>query len=139
MPAHFSPTTLSQFGQASQNEKAPSMRNSLFIPMGSEQAKREEEIERLAREVGQLIQSAEPETQEELREAASALMREEANAIREPGQLTRRRPMNPLAAGVGLLVVGAVLVFLIPPVGVTLAFCGLVGILWGAIITWAKN
>ena len=115
------------------------MRNSLFTPVGSDQAKREQEIERLAREVGQLIRSAEPEAQEELREAASAVMREEASAIREAGQLTRRRPMNPLAAGLGLLVVGAVLAFVIPPVGVTLAFCGLVGILWGAIITWVKK
>jgi Flp pilus assembly protein TadB len=130
---------LGQFGQNIANEKEPSMGNSLFTPVGSEQAKREEQIEKLARKAGRLIRDAATETQEELREAASALMREEASAIREAGQLTRRRPMNPLAAGLGLLVVGAVLAFVIPPVGVTLAFCGLVGILWGAIITWVKK
>jgi Flp pilus assembly protein TadB len=115
------------------------MRNSLFTPVGSEQVKREQAIERLAREVGQLIRSAEPETQEELREAASALMREEASAIREAGQLTRRRPMNPLAAGLGLLVVGASLALVFPPVGLTLILFGIIGIVWGSIITYVKT
>jgi hypothetical protein len=41
--------------------------------------KREEEIERLAREVGRLIRESNPETREELREAAAAIMREEAH------------------------------------------------------------
>jgi Flp pilus assembly protein TadB len=128
-----------QFGQGIANEKEPFMRTSLFTPVGSEQAKREQAIERLAREVGQLIRSAEPETQEELREAASALMREEASAIREAGQLTRRRPMNPLAAGLGLLVVGASLALVFPPVGLTLILFAIIGIVWGSIITYVKT
>jgi hypothetical protein len=107
--------------------------------MASPQQKREEQIEKLAREVGRLIRDAEPETQEELREVAFALMREEASAIREAGQLTRRRPMNPLAAGLGVLVVGAMLAFVFPPVGLTLTLFGFIGIIWGGIITYVKN
>ena len=48
--------------------------------MVSDQQKREEEIERLAREIGRLIREADPETREELKEAASALMREESQS-----------------------------------------------------------
>ena len=66
--------------------------------MASPQQKREEQIEKLAREAGRLIRDAAPETQEELREAASALMREEARGTPEAGRLARQRPMGPLAA-----------------------------------------
>jgi hypothetical protein len=110
-----------------------------LLPVGSEQAKREQEIERLARQTGRLIRDAEPETQEELREAAFALMREEAHGTPEAGRPVRRRPMNPLAAGLGLLVVGAGLAFVLPPVGLTLILFGFIGIIWGSIITYAKN
>jgi len=39
--------------------------------MASDQQKREQEIERLAREIGRLIRETDPESQEELREAAT--------------------------------------------------------------------
>jgi hypothetical protein len=70
--------------------------------MASRQQKREEEIERVARETGRLIRDAEPEAQEELREGAFALRGEETHGTPEAGQLARQRPMGPLAAGLGV-------------------------------------
>jgi hypothetical protein len=36
----------------------------------------------------------------------------------------RRRPLNPLAAGIGLIMVGAAVTLVVPFVGLTLAACG---------------
>jgi hypothetical protein len=107
--------------------------------VSSEQRRREKQIERLARDLGGLIRGAQLETQDELKEAAFALLREEAAGFPEPKHLVRRGPMNPLAVGLGIFVVGAALTVLLPPVGVTLALCGLVGIFWGTILSLAKK
>ena len=107
--------------------------------MASEQQKREEEIERLARETGRLIREANPETQEELREAASAILREEAHEMHETAHPERQRVMNPLAAGLGLVVIGAGLSFVIPPVGLGLVILGVLAIVWGAVISWVRK
>ena len=50
-----------------------------------------------------------------------------------------RRPMNPLAAGLGLCVLGVGLFFLIPPVGIILGIIGLAGIVWGAVTSLTKK
>jgi hypothetical protein len=110
-----------------------------FDDMQNEQQQREKRVERLARELGRLIRSAEPATQEELRDAASVVMRQEARGMPEGEQLPRRRPVNILSAGLGVLVVGAALAVVLPPVGLTLALCGLMALIWGAIITWIKT
>jgi hypothetical protein len=111
--------------------------------MVTEQQKREEEIERLARETGRLIREAAPEIQEELREAATAIMREEARegaatAVR-PQEPQGRRGMNPLAAGLGLLLIGGGLSFIIPPVGVALLGAGMIAVVWGAVISFMRR
>jgi hypothetical protein len=111
--------------------------------MAEEKHKLEEEIERLARETGRLIREAPPEIQEELREAASAVMREEAregpSSSAEPTEVEERRSMNPLAAGLGLLVVGAGFAFIIPPVGIALVVAGVVAVVWGAVISLVRQ
>jgi hypothetical protein len=103
--------------------------------MATEQQRREEEIERLAQETGRLIREANPETQEELREAATAIIREEAHEVHETTQPETRRAMNPLAAGLGLMVIGAGLAFIIPPVGLGLLAIGVLAIIWGGVIS----
>jgi hypothetical protein len=103
--------------------------------MATDEQKREEEIERLARETGRLIREANPETREELREAASAIMREEAHEIQESAEPEARRAMNPLAAGLGLVVIGAGLAFIMPPVGLGLLVIGALAIVWGGVIS----
>jgi hypothetical protein len=107
--------------------------------MATEQQKREEQIERLARETGRLIREASPEIQEELREAASALLREEAHERQAFVAPETRRSMNPLAAGLGLVLIGAGLAFIIPPVGLALLVAGIAAVVWGAVISFVRK
>lgn len=69
---------------------------------------REQEIERLAQELGRLIQGADPERRHDLKELAIALMREEFIHKDEPapGAGTTPAPFNPLGTGVLLFFFG---------------------------------
>jgi hypothetical protein len=109
-------------------------------PRPSTQKEKEEEIERLATETARLIREAEPGTQQQLAEAASAIIREESQSPQETAQPAAvRRPMNPLAAGLGLLVVGAGLSFLTPFIGLALIVAGIIAVVWGLVISWARE
>ena len=103
---------------------------------------REQEIERLAQELGRLIQRADPERQEDLKELAFALIREEL--IHEaPGEASgggsTPGPFNPLGTGVLIFLLGAGLSFVFGPVGLVLMLGGLIFVVWGALITWIKG
>jgi len=94
------------------------------------QTQREAEIERLAGEIGRLIQASDIKTREELAEIANSLLREQGLRM-DPAAVdnqiitdARRRPLNPLAAGIGLIMVGAAVTLVVPFVGLTLAACG---------------
>jgi len=109
------------------------------------QAQRETEIERLAGEIGRLIQAADPDTREELAESANSLIREQglrpgfARVEKKVIADARRRPLNPLAAGIGLIMVGAAVTLLLPFVGLTLAAFGVLAALWGIMISAMKK
>lgn len=96
------------------------------------------EVEKLAQETGRLIREADPETQQELKDAASAMIREESSteSQQEAGERRQRRPLNPLAVGILFLLIGAGFLFLLPPVGMILMAGGLIGVIWGAIRTF---
>jgi hypothetical protein len=47
--------------------------------------------------------------------------------------------MNPLAAGLGLLLVGGGLSFIIPPVGIALVGAGIIAVVWGAVISFVRK
>jgi hypothetical protein len=99
---------------------------------------KEEEIERLAAQTGRLIREADPASRAELAEAASAILREEAltgQAPEPPEEPLSRRSVNPLAAGIGILIVGAGLALVFPLVGIAVMACGAIAIIWGAIIS----
>jgi len=101
---------------------------------------REKEIERLAQELGRLIQGADPERREDLKELAFALIREEFVYVGErDSQGTAPAPFNPLGTGVLIFCLGAGLSFVFGPVGLVLMLGGLIFIVWGALISWIKG
>ncbi|MBI2987070.1 MAG: hypothetical protein HYY45_09920 [Deltaproteobacteria bacterium] len=102
----------------------------------------DQEIERLAQEIGRLIQSAEPERREDLKELAYTLIREEIferGEREQKGERSSPTPFNPLGSGVLILVLGAGLSFIFGPVGLALMLGGLIFIVWGALISWIKG
>lgn len=102
---------------------------------------REQEIERLAQEIGRLIQSAEPEKQQDLKELAYTLIREEMfeRGEPEPKEGGAPRPFNPLGTGVLFIVLGAGLSFVFGPVGLMLMLFGAIFVVWGAALSWRKR
>jgi hypothetical protein len=103
---------------------------------------REQEIERLAQELGRLIQGADPERREELKELALAIMREEFIHRGEDEAATAGSvpaPFNPLGTGILIFVLGAGLSFVFGPVGLVLMLGGVIFIVWGALISWFKG
>lgn len=102
---------------------------------------REQEIERLAQELGRLIQGADPERRHDLKELAIALMREEFihKAEPAPGAGTAPAPFNPLGTGVLLFFLGGGLSFVFGPVGLLLMLGGITFVVWGALISWLKK
>ena len=103
---------------------------------------REQEIERLAQEIGHLIQGANPERREDLKELAFALIREELIHKAEgevSGGGSTPAPFNPLGTGILIFVLGAGLSFIFGPVGLVLMLGGLIFVVWGAFISWFKG
>jgi hypothetical protein len=103
---------------------------------------REQEIERLAQELGRLIQGADPERREDLKELAFALIREEF-VYQGEGDSQKKgaapAPFNPLGTGVLIFCLGAGLSFVFGPIGLVLMLGGLIFIVWGALISWIKG
>jgi len=98
----------------------------------------EREIERLARELARLVNDAPAGDRDELRTYALGLVREE---IRESEPTTGAEPparpgsFNPLGMGIPVLLVGAFLVFLFPPVGMLLIGVAAFLVAWGVLVT----
>ena len=103
---------------------------------------REQEIERLAQELGRLIQGADSQHRTDLKELAFALIHEELihkDEAQATGTGSNSRPFNPLGTGVLIFCMGAGLSFIFGPVGLVLMLGGLMFIVWGAIISWIKG
>ena len=103
---------------------------------------REQEIEKVAQELGRLIQGADPEQRNDLKELAFALIREEfihkaEDQESHPGSAPA--PFNPLGTGVLIFCVGAGLSFIFGPVGLVMIFAGVIFFKWGAVISWIKG
>ena len=103
---------------------------------------REQEIERLAQELGRLIQGADPERRDDLKEMAFALIREELihdAGSDETAKGSAPAPFNPLGTGVLIFILGAGLSFIFGPVGLMLMLGGLIFVVWGALLSWIKG
>jgi len=102
----------------------------------------EQEIEKLAQELGRLIKGAEPERREDLKELAFTLIREELIHKIEGEDKTggsTLAPFNPLGTGVLIFFLGAGLSFIFGPVGLVLMLGGVIFVIWGALISWFKG
>jgi hypothetical protein len=98
--------------------------------MKSDRQKREEEIERLLR--GESVRR-EPDLafQEKVREAASAIIQEDADRTEKRERATRRRlALGPRNPGLWILLAGAALSFAMPFLGGLLLLGGIAALLW---------
>ncbi len=107
----------------------------------SVQQSAEEEIERLAQEIGRLIRKAEPKRQEDLKELTYTLIREEIiqrDEEEQKGEGSPPGPFNPLGVGVLFFVLGGGLFIIFPAVGLLLMLGGIFFVLLGALLSWFK-
>jgi hypothetical protein len=103
---------------------------------------REQAIDGLAQEIGRLIQGAEPERREDLKELAFALIREELIHKPEPQESSpdgKPAPFNPMGTGILVFFLGGGLSFIFGPVGLLLMLGGITFVIWGALISWFKR
>jgi hypothetical protein len=108
--------------------------------MNSERQKREEEIARLVREP-RVNREADVAFREEVRKTAAAIIEKETSRIQEsePAKPSKRF-INPLTAGLWLLVLaGAAFVFSMPAAGTALLICGIAAIVWPTVLKQAKK
>ena len=98
----------------------------------------EREIERLAHELAQVVNEAPAAEREELRAYAVGLVREEVRGEEETIERSSGSgpaSFNPLGMGIPVLLVGAFLVFLFPPVGMLLIVAAGAMMVWGLVAT----
>src|SRR5262245_32758063 len=99
----------------------------------------ENQVEALISEIGRVIHTAEPESRAGLKEMAETLLHEEVSSIADatgPGETSPPRySANPLFAGLLLIVLGFGLVLVLPPMGMAIAFLGVVLAAWGGFIS----
>ncbi len=92
-------------------------------------------MEALARELADTINAGQVEGRERLREVALGLLRDEVQ-LSEPELAPAAGPVatgafNPFGIGIPLVLMGSVLVFLFPPVGLLMFAAAAVMIVWG--------
>jgi Flp pilus assembly protein TadB len=121
-------------------DRRADLSKTVFSPMTSERQKREEEIERLMRGAG-LNRESDVAFQEQVRKAASTIIQEEESRIQKSERAERgKRPINPVTAGLWLLVLGATaFAFSVPSVGGVLFVCGIAVIVWATVLKSAKK
>ena len=103
---------------------------------GGDDTALEERVEDLAVEIAALINGSAPEVRKDLRDLAVGLLRERIEEVEVPRALPNgasAAPFNPLGLGIPLLLVGVVLVFLFPPVGLLILLFAAAMLVWGLI------
>ena len=101
------------------------------------------QIESLARDLARTISTAPPGQREQLRDMAVHLLRDEvelAPPLPDFDAAPRAASTNPFAIGIPLLLVGAVMLILFPPVGLLLCGAAALMMLWGvASVVFARR
>jgi hypothetical protein len=96
-------------------------------------------VERLVHEINEVIDHASPEERADLRQMASDLIRQEAvdtahhAHISDDNTGATKRPLSLIAFGGIVLILGAGLSFIIPPIGLVLVGGGLATIVLGGL------
>ncbi len=96
----------------------------------------EERVEKLAAEIASLIDRAGSDERRDLRDLAIGVLRErvgDAESPPGPPGTTATPAFNPLGIGLPLLLVGVVLVFLFPPVGLLILLFAAAMLVWGLV------
>jgi hypothetical protein len=94
----------------------------------------ERRVEYLAREVAQAINAGPTEGREVLRELAVAILRDEVEIVERaevPAVPAAIGPFNFFGIGIPLFLIGAVLVFLFPPIGLVFFAAGTLTVVFG--------
>jgi len=91
----------------------------------------------LAREIADTINAGPIEGRDVLREMAVNSVRDQVQVLEPPKSESEQGPasFNPIGIGIPLVLVGAVLIFLFPPVGVLMFGAAAVMVVWGVVVT----
>ncbi|HYD50313.1 MAG TPA: hypothetical protein VEB21_18290 [Terriglobales bacterium] len=99
----------------------------------------ERQVLALARQIAELINAERPEEREILREIAVTAVRDQVLVAAPPAAAAMAagapRSFNPFAMAIPLGLMGGLLVFLFPPVGIALLLGAGVMFLWGVLVT----
>jgi hypothetical protein len=98
---------------------------------------REARVEALAREIAETINAGQVEGREILRDVAINLLRDEVQPIEVPAAAAPAATgtFNSFGIGIPLILMGGVMVFLFPPVGLLMFAVAAVMIAWGVVTT----
>ena len=93
----------------------------------------ERRVEGLARAIAEIINTGQVEERQGLRDLAVSLLRDEVQVIEPPSQAEplSAGSFNPFGIGIPFVLMGAVLVFLFPLVGLLMFAAAAVMIAWG--------
>ena len=113
------------------------------LPQTDGKIQTEEQVEKLVGDLTRIIHAAEPRDRPGLKDLAETLWHEEITGIDEPAESVKaavsKRPFNPLAAGILLMILGTGLALIVTPVGLSVVLIGLFLIVWGSFMSWLKK
>jgi len=103
----------------------------------------ETRLEELVAEISDTIRAARPERRAGLKELAETLLHDEVASISavapQVESVQRRNSSNPLFAGLLLIMLGLGFLLIVPLVGITLAFIGVILAAWGGLMSWSRK
>jgi len=98
-------------------------------------------VELLAREMAEAINAGQADEREVLREFAVNLLRDQVQIVdtRAAGGAGVSNPLNPIAVAIPFLMMGAVVIFLFPLMGLAMFGAASVMIVWGIVSAWVRK